>query len=92
MGDGRGNAARLGGRFRPRPSLVKTLRSTRCGRESRQIRVIEQRDLTIRIPDSITPTMTQNKRLTLGQSIPAITPHWQEVVRQVTEPSQTARM
>jgi hypothetical protein len=35
--------------------LVKTIWSTHCGRESRQIRVIEQRSLTICIPDAITP-------------------------------------
>jgi hypothetical protein len=37
----------------------------------------------IRIPDVITPTMTQNKRLNPRQSTDEITPLWNEVVRQV---------
>jgi hypothetical protein len=40
---------------------------------------------SICIPDAITPTMTQNKRLNPRQSIEEITPLWDEVVRQVTE-------
>jgi hypothetical protein len=38
----------------------------------------------IRIPDVISPKMTQNKRLNPRQSIDEIRPLWQEVVRQVT--------
>ncbi|MBA2597043.1 MAG: hypothetical protein H0V00_10515 [Chloroflexia bacterium] len=38
---------------------------------------------SLRIPGVITPTMTQNKRLNPRQSIGAITPLWDEVVRQV---------
>jgi hypothetical protein len=37
------------------------------------------------IPDVITPTMTQNKRLNPRQTIDDITPLWQDVVRQVTD-------
>jgi len=39
----------------------------------------------MRIPDAITPTMTQNKRLNPRQTIDEITPLWNEVVRQVTD-------
>jgi hypothetical protein len=39
----------------------------------------------IYIPDVITPTMTQNKRLNPRQSITEIVPLWQEVVHQVTD-------
>ena len=39
----------------------------------------------IRIPDVITPKMTQSKRLNPRQSIGEITPLWNEVVRQVTD-------
>lgn len=39
----------------------------------------------IRIPDVITPAMTQNKRLNPRQSIDENTPLWNEVVRQVTD-------
>ena len=35
------------------------------------------------MPDVITPTMTQSKRLNPRQSISEITPLWEEVVRQV---------
>ena len=39
----------------------------------------------ISIPDVITPTMTQNKRLNPRPTINEITPLWNEVVRQVTD-------